>query len=287
MFDSRSSGAFAGSTRLKALVVAALTLAFLATTTSVAGATIRIINHTDPAGDPTLIPYHMEPAYGGNPPDFAVPDGTGTDFGGPAGTYVIEARPPAGWVVSHIDCVGPRNDFIVDIPGGRATINRVDPHADEQICAFTVSRVTRPGVAPGPAAGTTPPGSTTPPAAGRSPSSGVSAAPLPQDLPFVKLPPGPALVRVIGGLRSASATVRLQSRSVIRATLLRVAQELGTTRVVRAPGSHGVKVRLSERGRRLLRGLGQQRTILTLRIAVVEANKPARVFRFRVQVRLR
>jgi hypothetical protein len=280
MFDSRSSGALVAPRRLKALVVAALTLTFLAATTSVAGATIRIINHTDPAGDLTLMPYHMEPAFGGNPPDFAVPDGKETDFGGPAGTYVIQARPPAGWVVSHIDCVGPRNDFIVDIPNGRATINRVNPQADEQICAFTVSRAT--GTTPAPD-GTTPV-ATKSPAPGGSLSSGVSAAPPPQDLPFVKLPPGPALVRVIGGLRSASATVRLQSRSVIRATLLRGTQELGTTRVVRGPGSHVVKVEL---GRRLLRGLGQQRTILTLRVVVAEANKRARVFRFRVQVRLR
>jgi hypothetical protein len=283
MLNTRRFVALVGTPRLRVALLTALTLTCFAATAAGAGATMRIVSHNDPAGDPTLIPYHFEKAFGGNPPDFSLRDGQEMDFGGPAGTYVAEARPPAGWVVANIDCVGPRPDFVVDLPNGRVTINRVNHLTDEQTCAFTVHRLDAASGTPAP--GTSAPGTPAGPAASQ-PSSGVAAAPPAAELPFVTLPPGPALVRVRGGLRAATATVRLTSRSVVRATLLsRSGQVLGTARVVRPAGNQDVRVALSRRGRRLLARLGQKRATLTLRVAVVETGKAPRVFRFRVLVR--
>lgn len=275
MPGTRSFGPLTAAARLRITLLGALMLALVATTAAPAGATMRIVSHNDPAGDPTPIPFHFAPAYGGNPPDFALPDGGEMDFGGPEGQYVAEARPPAGWVVANIDCVGPRPDFVVDLANARVTINRLNRHTDEQTCAFTVRRVAGATGPPAPGAG---------PAAGQG--SGVAAAPPAAELPFVVIPPRAALLRVTGGLRSATATVRLKSRSVIRGTLLWRNQVVGTARLVRPAGNHAVRVPLSARGRRLLRGLGQRRATLTLRLAVVEGAKAPRVFRFRVLVRL-
>ncbi|MEA2228369.1 MAG: hypothetical protein QOF04_1999 [Solirubrobacteraceae bacterium] len=282
MLDTRRFVALTGTPRLRVMLLTAVTLTCLAATAPVAGATMRIISHNDPAGDPTLIPYHFEKAFGGNPPDFSLRDGQEMDFGGPVGTYVAEARPPAGWTVANIDCVGPRPDFAVDLANGRVTINRVNHLTDEQTCAFTVRKAATAAGTPAPGAA---PGTPAAPSTSQ-PSSGVAAAPPAQELPFVVLPPGPALVRVKGGLRAATATVRLSARSVVRATLLEPGGlVVGTARVVRPAGSQDVRVALSRRGRRLLARSGQKRATLTLRVVVVETGKAPRVFRFRVLVR--
>jgi hypothetical protein len=148
-------------------------LIFFAVATAEAAATLRIINHNDPAGDPTVIQYRLEsPTWSSSPFPFELRDGGDRSFGVPAGTYTAQALVPAGWVVADIQCVGPRlADFVIDVPNGRVTM----PHGttDEQTCSFTNRK-----------------------GGGPAPSRGVAPAPPPAEIPLVVLPRGPALLSV-------------------------------------------------------------------------------------------
>jgi hypothetical protein len=244
--------------------IAAATLgviAVLAATASPAAATLRITNVNEPAGDPTAIGYRLVGGTLAAPIDFALHDADFRTFGLGAGTFTVQALPPAGWRVRDIQCVGPaEGSFVVDVPNGRVTITH--QAGFEQTCAFTST------------------------SGSAGPATGVAPAPPPQELPKVVLPRRPALLRVIGGRRFAAATLRLTRRSVIRAQLLQRGTVVGATRTVRNAGVHVVRVRLNRAVARQLRGRGLRRVTLTLRVVVAPRPGAARVFRFAVRVRL-
>lgn len=236
-----------------------------AVTTAEAAATLRVTNHNDPAGDPTVIPYRLEsPTWSSSPFGFELRDGGDRSFGVPAGTYTAQALLPAGWVVGDIQCVGPRQaDFVIDVPNGRVTMTH--GATDEQTCSFTNRR------------GGAPP-----------PSAGVAPAPPPAEIPLVVLPRGPALLSVKARRGAAEATLRITRRSVIKGTLLRPgARIVGAARVVRSAGTRTIRVPLDRKRMRRMRQRGLERVMLTLRIAVTARRGGAtHVFRHRVLVRL-
>ena len=246
-------------------VAACLTLSLVAP--SMAGATIRVQNALDPAGDPTPIAYALSGGTITPPITFSLVDKEFKSFGPGPGTYTVQAAPPAGWVVGDIQCVGASPAvFQIDIPNGRVVVN----HAvgAEDTCSFTNRRAAAPATGP---------------------ATGVAPTPAPSDLPKISLPKKAALLRVTGGRRFASATVRVTRRSVIKAQLLtRGNRVAGSARVVKAAGTHVVRVNLTRRMRRVLARGGQQRASLTLRVVVVPVGGgPVQVFRFGVRVRLR
>src|SRR5689334_2173668 len=117
-----------------------------------ANATLRIENHTDPAGDPTAMTYSVSRADGidgwTSGPFNLDAVAWFRSFGQPGGTvaapipYVVQATLPSGWKVADIECLGMGRgpgEFVYDIPNGRVTMNHVQ--GDEQTCAFTNSRV--------------------------------------------------------------------------------------------------------------------------------------------------
>jgi hypothetical protein len=240
-------------------------LIFFAITTAQAAATLRITNHNDPAGDPTVIQYSLEsPTWSSSPFPFELRDGGDRSFGVPAGTYTARALVPAGWVVADIQCVGPRlADFQIDVPNGRVTM----PHGptDEQTCSFTNRK-----------------------GGGPAPSGGVAPAPPPAEIPLVVLPRGPALLSVKARRGAAEATLRITHRSVIKGTLLQQrSRTVGTARVVRNAGTRTIRVPLDRKRMRRMRQRGLERVMLTLRIAVTARGSGATdVFRHRVLVRL-
>jgi hypothetical protein len=239
-----------------------------------ANATLRVENHTDPAGDPTVMTYNITRA-----------DGTWTSgdfnldaiawyrsFGQAGGTvdapipYVVQAKLPSGWQVADIECLGAGRpgEFNVDIPNGRVTMNHVQ--GDEQTCAFTNRR----------ASATSGSGSS---------GSGITPSLPPAQLAKVALPNRPALLRVTTARRSATATVRVVRRSTIKGQLLWKGHVVGTARVVHKAGTYPFKVRLSKSGVRLLRRHHVKKATLTLRV-VVTAGKTSKVFRIGALVRL-
>jgi hypothetical protein len=234
-----------------------------------AQATLRVINHNEPAGDPTPITYRLSSATGAQVvPDFPLVDGEYKSFG-PAtpASYTFQALVPAGWQVHDIQCVGPSPaDFTVDVPNGRVTIFHTQ--GAEQTCAFTNGRVSASG------GGTTTPGSGVAPAI---PTSEVSK---------VALPKKPALLRVRSGRRYASATVRISRRSVIKAQLLSGKRTVGSTRVTHKAGTYVVRVNVKRSQLSRLRSGGHKSAILTLKVVVVAENKATSVFRYRAIVRL-
>jgi hypothetical protein len=247
-------------------LLAVLGLTFIAATAPSARATVRVVNHDDPAGDPTAITYRLSSTL--QPlvvPDFALVDGEYRSFGLNPGTYTVQALVPAGWQVGDIQCVGPNpSEFTIDVANGRVTM--VHNQGAEQTCSFTTRRV--------PASGGQAP-----------PSSGVSPSVPTSEQSKVALPKGPALLRVRTGRGFASATVRIARRSVIRCSLVSGTRVVGTKRVVHKAGTYVVRVALNPRSRRQLRARGLKQTTLTLRVAVV-AGKATHVFRFRALVRL-
>jgi hypothetical protein len=247
------------------VLLALLVLTFLAATTAEAGATLRIANHNDPAGDTTVIKYRLSSPALTTPIDFELHNGEDKSFGAAAGTYTIQALLPAGWQVGDIQCVGPRpQDFAIDVANGRVTVTHMA--GDEHTCAFTNRRLS---------------------ATGGSSSPGVAPSPPASELPNVVLPRKPALLRVVAGRGFAKATVRITRRSVIKCQLLRHrTRVVGTKRVVATAGTHVVKVSLKRKIRRQLRRRGMKRVMLTLRVAVVARNGAAHVFRYGVLVRL-
>jgi hypothetical protein len=255
---------------LRIALLALLSVAFFATAAPGARATLRVVNHNDPAGDPTPITYRL--LRSGEPlpsvPDFPLGDREDRGFGVSAGTWTFQALPPPGWQVAAIDCVGRdfAGEFTIDVANGRVTaVHQDDAH--EQTCSFTNRRVPAPG-------GQTPP------------SSGVSPSVPPSEQSKVVLPQGPALLGVTAGRGFASATVRITRRSTIRCQLLRRGTRVvGAARVVRRAGTHEVRVKLKPRIRRRMRARGLERVMLTLRVVVTD-KKAKQVFRFRALVRL-
>jgi hypothetical protein len=247
-------------------VLSAMLFAFAAPS---AHATLRVVNHNDPAGDPTVITYRLLQPPNPTPlvPDFPLADGASRSFGVNPGTYVFQALPPAGWHVTDIQCVGRgfAGEFTIDIPNGSVTAVHQDK-THEQTCTFTNSRVSSSSSSP--------------------PSSGIAPSVPPSEVAKVKLPTGPALLRVRVGVGFASATVRVTQRSVIRCQLLRGRHVVGTARVTHRPGTYTVRVNVTRRQLRAMRARGLKRITLTLKVVTVGANKATHVFRYRALVRL-
>jgi hypothetical protein len=253
----------------------ATTLLCLALPAGAAHATIRVQNHNDPAGDPMVAAYTFV-VPGGDPIDFSLADGADRSFGPVPGTYVVQSRLPAGWQVADIQCAGlDPAAFAIDVAHGKVTITHTS--GAEQTCSFTNRRSS---------GSTTAPGTTTPPAGGGATAgAGVAPTPGPGELPASALPQRAALLRVEGGRSSAVATLRLVRLSVVRAQLLwHGTRAVGSTRVVRDPGTHTVRVRLTKAGRQLLLRQGRRRVTLTLRVVVVPVRGATRVFTFGVLV---
>jgi hypothetical protein len=240
-------------------------LAIMGAAAPAAQATLRVVNHIEPAGDPTAITYRLSSTTQ-SPlvPDFALVDGEYKSFGPVPGTYIVQALVPAGWQVGDIQCVGPiPANFAIDIPNGRVTI--VHTQNAEQTCAFTNRRAAT--------------------SSGQPPGTGVAPFVPSSEVSKVALPKKPALLRVRSGRRYASATVRISRRSVIKAQLLSGKRVIGTTRVVHKAGTYVVRVNVSRRQAARLRTGGRTRATLTLKVVVV-ANKTTSVFRYRAIVRL-
>ncbi len=258
--------------RRRIVLLATLVVAFMGAMAPQASATLEVQSYNNPAGDPTRITYRM---FAGGPepliPDFTLGDGETTSFGpdpnvyGPS--YTFQALPPAGWQVADIQCAstsGP-DAFAYDIANGRVTITH--GVGQDHFCAFTNRKTS--GSGSGGAAG----GATgfSPTAPGTSPSSRSKA---------------PALLRVRGGRRFASATIRIARRSVIKAQLRKSKRVVGTTRVTRKAGTHVVKVALSKKGRQRYQRRGRKRVTFILRVVVVGSNGATKIFTPRVIVRL-
>jgi hypothetical protein len=271
--------------RIATLTVAILLL--MAVAAPGAKATLRVINHNDPAGDPTPITYRLS-TPDRNPliPDFQLPDEQcvlpqdaehcGTSFGvDPTvyGTvYTIQALVPPGWKTEAIECIGRGNpgEFTKDVANGKVSVQHLDL-SSEQTCAFTNGRVSGSGS-----------GSSGRPGSG---SSGVSPSIPASEASKVSLPRGPALVGVRVGRGFASASVRVTRRSLIKCQLLSGASVVGTARVVRNKGTYTLKVKLREKVWRSLLARGMKQKLLTLKVTVV-AGKATKVFKHRVLVRL-
>jgi hypothetical protein len=230
---------------------------------------VRIVNHNDPAGDPTAISYRLQgtsadgAAWG--PFSFSLVDNDNEAYGPPPGTYVAQALLPPNWRVTAIQCVGhpDRPDgFTIDVPNGRVTFMHAT-NTDEQTCSFTNSRVT--------------PFS--------QPASPVAPSPPPSEVPPSELPRKPALLRVTGGRGFATATVRIPTRSAIRASLLRHRTSVvGLRRVVHRAGTWTIKIPLRPAALRQLRRERRTRVTLTLRLVVTPVQESAAAFRYRVIV---
>jgi hypothetical protein len=248
--------------------LAVCVLAIMGAAAPAAQATLRVINHNEPAGDPTAIGYRLSSTTVAQlVPDFMLVDGEPRSFGPGPGTYTIQALVPAGWQVGDIQCVGPSPaDFAIDVPNGRVTM--VHGQNVEQTCAFTNRRASA-SVGGQAAAG-----------------SGVAPAVPASELSKVTLPKKPALVRIRSGRRYASATVRITRRSVIKAQLLSGKRVVGSTRVTHQAGTYVVRVNVARRQLARLRAHGHTRATLTLKVVIVAANKATSVFRYRAIVRL-
>ncbi len=234
-----------------------------AVTAAPASATVEIHNHNDPAGDPTVISYRLQPPAPNAPVDFTLHDGDYKGFGPYEGIVVVQALVPSGWQVADIQCTGPNPaEFTIDVPNGRVTM--VHGKTEDQICSFTNRRQSASG----------------------GPSTGVTPAPSQGTLPGQPLPRGPALLGAKTGRGFAAATVRITRRSVIRTQLLRGTRVVGTSRVLRKAGVYDVTVSIDPRVRRALRHEGRKRVQLTLRVVVAPIHGLTRVFRYRVLVRL-
>jgi hypothetical protein len=257
-------------------------LLLMAVAAPAANATLRIENHTDPAGDPTAMTYTVSRADGidgwTSGPFTLDAVAWYRSFGQPGGTtaapvpYVVQATLPSGWKVADIECLGMGRgpgEFNIDIPNGRVTMNHVQ--GDEQTCAFTNRRVSGSGSS----------------GSGGSSGAGTGITPSlpPAQLAKVALPNRPALLRVTTGHRSATATVRVVRRSTIKGQLLWKGHVVGTARVVHKAGTYPFKVTLSKSGVRLLRSHHVKKATLTLRV-VVTAGKTSKVFKIGALIRL-
>jgi hypothetical protein len=259
--------------RPRLLLLATLVAAFMGAMAATASATLEIQNYNNPAGDPTLITYRL---FAGGPepliPDFTLGDGAKVSFGPDPNrygrSYTFQALPPAGWQVADIRCASfspGTGAFAYDIANGRVTITH--DVGQDHFCAFTNRNTSSPGSG-GAAGGSTGISPTVP---GASPSSRSKA---------------PALLRVRGGRRFASATIRIARKSVIKAQLRKGKRVVGTTRVTHKAGTHVVKVALRKKWRSRYQRQGRKRVTLTLRVVVVGSNRATKVFTSGVIVRL-
>lgn len=254
---------------VKRIVVPLLVpVAFMGLAVPDAGATLRIQQHIDPAGDTTTIGYRLESAtWSSSPFPFSLSGTDDRSFGVPAGTYTAHALLPAGWEAVDIQCVGPRPESIrPDVANARVTLDHTI--VDEHTCAFTLRRIRARGAGPAP--------------------SGVAPSPPASELPKVVLPDRPQVLRIVPARRSAAATVRLVRRAVIKARLqTRRGRVLNAMRIVRGPGTYTLRVRLTrEDARRLSRRGRRDAVTLTFRIVVIERGGATRVFRHGVLVQL-
>jgi hypothetical protein len=268
--------------RTRILLVAVLVLAFTGAMAPSAWATLEIQSNNNPAGDPTVQSYALYNGDGSlrgglaqNP--FPLTAAERKSFGPPAGTYVWQAIPAAGWKVGDIQClhVDPANgnaipitpgEFAVDVANGRVTIN----HADNQdeYCAFTNVKISAP-------------------ASGATGGGGTGVSPtLPGTVSGSQSQGATALLRVLGGVNSAQAQVRIARKSVIKLQLLKGKKVVGTARFTRNAGTPTLKVSLAKKYRQSYKRQGLKRVTLTLKVVVVGSNKAVKVFRFGVVVKI-
>jgi hypothetical protein len=268
--DATKVGRSGGGRRrtLLAVLVVALTGAMAAE----AGATVRVENHTDPAGDRTPFTYTLSGTAISAPRTASLVDDDYRGFGVPQGVYTMQASPPAGWRVVSIQCTdqaGSAADFQIDLANARVTVDHSTAGPDtHHVCAFTNRRIGAAGSAAG------------------GGSTGIAPTPLITGSTPRARPTKAALVGVKGRLGHALATVRLARRSVVRASLLKSRRVLATRRVVLAAGQHRVQVTLPRGERRRLRAGGKTRSTLRLRVVVAERKGKAKVFTLGVIVRL-
>jgi hypothetical protein len=268
--------------RTRILLVAVLVLAFSGAMASNAWATLEIQSNNNPAGDPTLQTYALYNSDGtlrgglkDNLNPFSLTEGERRSVGPPAGTYIWQAMPAAGWKVGDIQCfhVDPATgnaiptlpgEFAIDVAAGRVTINHAD--GQDEYCAFTNVKITAGGPSVGSGSGVSPtlPGTVT-----GSLSQGKTA-----------------LLRVLGGLHYAKAQVRISRKSVIRLSLLKGKSVVGTARYTRKAGTPTLTVKLRDSYRRSLKRKGVKKVTLTLKITIVGSNKATKVFRYGVVVRV-
>jgi hypothetical protein len=256
MASSRARKVWCGSGLVLMLVLAL---------TAEAGATLRVESHNDPAGDPTAVTYVLDsPAWTREPIQFSLGGGDDKSFGPKAGTYTVQAAPPAGWQVTDIKCVSDRNDpgqFVIDVPGGLVTI--AHEATDDQTCAFTNGKVGASG-----------------------PSSGIAPSPPEDELAEVRIPREVALLRVRTGRGFVEARLRLIRRSTISVRLHRGTRVLARKRISRRAGVRVVRVRLQPDTRRWFRDHGRKRVLMKLRIRVVDRRGNRKVFWYGVRVRV-
>jgi hypothetical protein len=266
--------------RTRILLVAVLVLAFSGAMASNAWATLEIQSNNNPGGDPTLQSYALYNSDGtlrgglkDNKNPFTLTEGERRSVGPPAGTYIWQAMPAAGWKVGDIQCfrVDPSTgnavpslpgEFAIDIANGRVTINHAD--GQDEYCAFTNVLIS--AANPGGGSG--------------SGSSGVSPT-LPGTVTGKT-----ALLRVLGGVHYAKAQVRISRKSVIRLSLLKGKNVVGTARYTRKAGTPTLTVRLRDSYRKSLKRKGVKKVTLTLKITIVGSNKATKVFRYGVVVRI-
>jgi hypothetical protein len=257
-------------------------LAFSGAMASNAWATLEIQSNNNPAGDPTLQTYALYNSDGtlrgglkDNLNPFSLTEGERRSVGPPAGTYIWQAMPAAGWKVGDIQCfhVDPTTgnaiptlpgEFAIDVAGGRVTINHAD--GQDEYCAFTNVKIT---------------------ASGPSGASGSGVSPTLPGTVTGSLSQGKtALLRVLGGLHYAKAQVRISRKSVIRLSLLKGKSVVGTARYTRKAGTPTLTVKLRDSYRRSLKRKGVKKVTLTLQITIVGSNKATKVFRYGVVVRV-
>ena len=259
--------------RPRLLLLATLVVAFMGAMAATASATLEIQNYNNPAGDPTLITYRM---FAGGPeplvPDFVLGDGATTSFGPDPNrygrSYTFQALPPAGWQVADIQCVSHPSGtgaFAYDLANGRVTITH--DVGQDHFCAFTNRKRSWSGSGGG-AGGSTGVSPTVPGGSSNSRSK------------------APALLRVRGGRRFASARIRIARKSVIKAQLRKGKRVVGTTRVTHKAGTYVVKVALRKKWRRRYQHQGRKRVTFTLRVVVVSKGLATKVFTSGVIVRL-
>ena len=231
-----------------------------------ARATLRIENHLDPAGDPTIVSYRVDgPTWSSGA--FPLVDGDYKSFGpDDPGTYVLQALLPAGWGAGDIKCFGPSpSNFAIDVPNARVTVTH-GPH-DDQACAFTHRRMGASGSVP--------------------PQPGVAPTPRPEELPKVDIPDRPVVLMVVPGRRSAAATVRLMRRTLVKARLqTKRGKVLRAMRIERNAGTYTLRLRLTRKDARRLARRDRRDVTLTVRIVMIERDGVTRVFRHGVVVRL-
>jgi hypothetical protein len=236
-----------------------VTVAVTAIAAGPAAATVRVENHNDPAGDPTVISYQLiNPDWSASPFAFSLRDNDFKTFGQPPGAYTARALLPPGWKTTAIRCVGPGRpgDFEIDVPNGQVTMNHQQD--DEQSCAFTNRRLSAPG----------------------APSSGLSPSPAPNELPKVRLPRRVALLSVVPGKGRVTASIRLMRSSHVRLRLFRRDRVIATKLVHRKAGKRVITIAMPKELRKRLRARGRTEVVLTLKIKVIPRHGPKKAFRY-------